>query len=428
MDREHPIPQEVSTYEFRLVGDMTIKQFMQVAAGALIALLLYSTNIAPYVKWPLIVISFMSGIALAFFPIQDRPLSKWIILFVKAIYSPTVYVWDKNAKEHQYFAAEDTNIGTAPGVMLNSQQVSAPLPAVAAVDNEPGVMEENKLDQTEEAFLEKLDSQFSVSPIQNTGGTQVQSENQNSQQSSVTVPKTEGVQVEGGETPNQSQAPETQQTSQVGSELTPQYGQPDPSAKAAIFSPDASPPSPPTNPNVVVGQVLDSEGKIVDGAILEILDSNGRSVRALRSNNLGHFMIVTPLVNGNYKITVEKDGFEFEPVTFEAKDRIIPPIAIWAKGKEEKAEQNNQEEQVVPDEIAEDLPAQTEPATTMQSKTASFDVNTGDISTDTTSNNDAILIKPVTQEISDNEEENKVDQNPSGNLYNADDQNKNQNF
>jgi len=40
MEAEHPIPQQISAYQFRLVGDMTIKQFFQVAAGALIALLI----------------------------------------------------------------------------------------------------------------------------------------------------------------------------------------------------------------------------------------------------------------------------------------------------------------------------------------------------------------------------------------------------
>ena len=65
MEAEHPIPQQISAYQFRLVGDMTIKQFFQVAAGALIALLIYSMAIPYYVKWPLVLISFLSGVAFA---------------------------------------------------------------------------------------------------------------------------------------------------------------------------------------------------------------------------------------------------------------------------------------------------------------------------------------------------------------------------
>jgi hypothetical protein len=46
---------------------------------------------------------------------------------------------------------------------------------------------------------------------------------------------------------------------------------------------------------------------------------------------LGHFIIVTPLANGTYEIITEKEGINFEPVSFEAKGEIIPPMAINAK-------------------------------------------------------------------------------------------------
>lgn len=88
---------------------------------------------------------------------------------------------------------------------------------------------------------------------------------------------------------------------------------------------------PPSRPNTVVGQVLNPDGKIIEGAILEIKDADGRPVRALKTNKLGHFMIVTPLVNGKYEMMTEKENLSFEPVTFEAIGEIIPPIAIWSK-------------------------------------------------------------------------------------------------
>ena len=96
------------------------------------------------------------------------------------------------------------------------------------------------------------------------------------------------------------------------------------------FSKNVVPPLPATRENVVVGQVLDEFGQIVEGTILEIKDTNGRPVRALKSNKLGHFMIATPLVSGEYSIQAEKEGYQFEPYTFKAENKIIPPIAIWA--------------------------------------------------------------------------------------------------
>jgi hypothetical protein len=42
-------------------------------------------------------------------------------------------------------------------------------------------------------------------------------------------------------------------------------------------------------------------------------------------------MVVTPLSNGRYEIITEKDGFIFDPVTFDAMGNLIPPILIRAK-------------------------------------------------------------------------------------------------
>lgn len=100
------------------------------------------------------------------------------------------------------------------------------------------------------------------------------------------------------------------------------------------FSVNAAPPMPPDKPNTIVGQVMDPEGKIIEGAILEIKDDVGRPVRALKTNKLGHFIIVTPLQTGTYRLTTEKQGFTFDEITFEAKGDLIPPIAIKASGKE----------------------------------------------------------------------------------------------
>lgn len=371
MDREHPIPQEVSTYEFRLVGDMTIKQFMQVAAGALIALVIYSSNMEPYVKWPLILISFLSGVALAFFPIEDRPLSTWIVLFIKAIYSPTIYVWDKNARKYNYFLPETDEAANQPlPTPTNAASVAPTSPALSAVQPE----EQSKLDTQEQEFLTKVNAQFTTPKISQPANTSSPSTNPAPTQAQETavpvsvpnvnqinIPNTTSsapspaqtvarpdvkipyaaapeIEIKPKETVFVNQLPVDSQTqTQVGGEITPLATAPQQPTVSATFSPDASPPAPPTMPNVVVGQVLTPEGGIVDGAILEIKDEQGRSVRALRSNGLGHFMIVTPLTVGKYTIAAEKEGYNFDPVSVEVADRIIPPIAIWAKGQNQES-------------------------------------------------------------------------------------------
>ena len=51
----------------------------------------------------------------------------------------------------------------------------------------------------------------------------------------------------------------------------------------------------------------------------------------LRSNKAGHFQIVTSLPNGSYRIEVDREGYEFDPILIEATGELINPIAIRAK-------------------------------------------------------------------------------------------------
>lgn len=87
----HPIPQNVTNFEFHLVGDMTLKQFGYLAAGLGFAFLIFTTlsTVQPIIAWPLIIISALLGVAFAFLPIQERPLDHWVAAFFKAIFQPT---------------------------------------------------------------------------------------------------------------------------------------------------------------------------------------------------------------------------------------------------------------------------------------------------------------------------------------------------
>ena len=320
----HPIPQQISSYQFRLVGDMTLKQFFQLGGGALFALLIYATHLHPIVKWPLIVFSFSLGAALAFLPFEERPLSRWLIAFFTAVYSPTIFLWKKSEKVVDYYLPED----------VTEPIPSTPLPVSPLTKNEPNT----KLDQKEQGFLSKISGLFSqyepVQPETLPAQTARVEKLVVPEQSPILVsPVAEGfrprIVVE--EKIVEQEAPEVKITA-----ATPTLTETGPTGGAsAEFSSEAAPPIPSTIPNTVSGQVFNDMGKIVEGAILEIRDLAGRPVRALRSNKVGHFLIVTALQNGQYDIITEKEGCIFDPISFEAKGDIIPPIVIKAKGHTE---------------------------------------------------------------------------------------------
>ncbi|MEK7525937.1 MAG: PrgI family protein [Patescibacteria group bacterium] len=335
---QHPIPQQISSYQFRLVGDMTLKQFFQVAAGALISLLIYSTGLHPVLKWPLIMFFLSFGAALAFLPFQERPLERWVLAFFRSIYSPTMYNWQPYPAAPAFYMSESTLTGNA----------GSPSGGSTASSNGSKLPFLSNLEEQENNFLNKLGTLFVATPmpVATTQPNQQIPILQDTTRPQVTIPQVGAVAIAPTSArPQFIVEAENNQSKQIinpSANVFSTSGVPAPSSNPstnqlsanpiqARFSSDAAPPSPAENPNLIVGQVMDSSGKIIEGAILEIKDDLGRPVRALKSNKAGHFMIVTPLLTGKYELTTEKDGFEFDPLTFETRGEIIQPIAIRAK-------------------------------------------------------------------------------------------------
>lgn len=337
MEQEHPIPQQISAYQFRLVGDMTLNQFFQVAGGALLSLAIYSSSLPTYFKWPLMVITFLFGIAFAFFPFQDRPLATWLILFFKAIYSPTIYIWKQGSEKREFFVSENTAVSTD----ASDQQASAASSTAQTSQDSSTTSISTKLESGEAEFLSKVERQLETPniiipppvtqtpqiPVTQTPQATVAEPTRNT----VSVVITEPVKVDVAPETVKQTVEENIKPTTLDEKFVPAQTQTLSGVVSANFIPEASPPLPPNIANVIVGQVLDPNGKIIDGAILEILDPQGRPLRALKSNKLGHFMIVTPLANGTYNLVTEREGYEFDPVSIDAKGEIIGPIAIISK-------------------------------------------------------------------------------------------------
>lgn len=94
---QHPVPRNISSFQFHLIGDMTLRQFAYMAGGCVSAFLVLKFFPLPaLVKWPIAAVFTFGGLAFAFLPIQERPLDKWLIAFIKSINSPTQYLWIKD--------------------------------------------------------------------------------------------------------------------------------------------------------------------------------------------------------------------------------------------------------------------------------------------------------------------------------------------
>jgi len=336
---QHPIPSQVSSYQFKLVGDMTLKQFLQLATGVVIALIIYATKLHPIIKWPLIIFFTLLGIGMAFFPIEGRPLEKWIVAFFKSIYSPTIYKWKKSDVAQKFYKEDaptpEHNFVAPKGEVVLEEYLES-LPGRGHKAAAP-------LEEAEKTFLKRIDTLY-TDHTTTPKPKQTMPTGQQTETSKVgnmfLVPKQTKPQVEKRKTPINVVVEEQISPGPTVSPVTPTLaGVKSKDGVQARFSIDAAPPLPPERPNTLSGQVMDAEGKIIEGAILEIKDVAGRPVRAVKTNKAGHFRIVTPLQNGKYEILSEKQGFDFENVTFMAENNIIPPIAVRAKSKVAVVEQ-----------------------------------------------------------------------------------------
>ncbi len=95
---QHPVPQNVTTFQFRLIGDMTIKQFGYLAGGAILAYICYKLPLPFFFTWPMATIAALAGVGFAFVPVEERPMDIWVMSFIKNVYNPTQFVWEKTAE------------------------------------------------------------------------------------------------------------------------------------------------------------------------------------------------------------------------------------------------------------------------------------------------------------------------------------------
>jgi hypothetical protein len=328
---QHPIPQQISSYEFRLVGDMTLKQFFQVSGGVIISLFLYGSGLPVYLKWPLIFLFVSLGGAIAFLPIEERPLQTWIFAFFKAVYSPTQFLWQKKPIKLEILE---------PGHYVNKRPIE---PTIMFQDktklNEylgslPAA--KNPLDEQEAAILTMYTNLFESTILPQNMPVESKILEETLEPAGIRIRTLSGPFVVEEEQPeaqifDQPQPQVAPVASYVNPSFPPRRGRPPkPIIKPIEYTNEIPVPATPPVPNLLVGMVSSPTGRIVEGAIMEIKDEAGNPVRALRTNKVGQFRIATPLPNGNYQIVTDKEGLQFNAYNLVLKGEIIPPFEIKA--------------------------------------------------------------------------------------------------
>jgi len=108
--RKHPVPQNVMDVEFKVVGDLTVRQVMYLFAGGMLVFIFFKSGLPFIWRWFFMIATGILAIAVAFIPIQERGLDKWLVSFLSAIKNPTQRVWRKSYNPPEYFLSDYAQI------------------------------------------------------------------------------------------------------------------------------------------------------------------------------------------------------------------------------------------------------------------------------------------------------------------------------
>jgi len=402
---QHPIPRNISSFQFHLIGDMTVRQFGYLISGFIIGFILYKTlPLPPLLSYPIIGAAVLSGFAFAFLPIQERPLDKWIVAFIKSILSPTQYLWQKvedmpdilayaynaqtkvlpqNHQEAHVDAKKKLenylqSLPAQPYQQINirekhyvdqTMQLFATTAATLAANFQPSmpqstIVQPPKLTAT---FQPQIKPVISVAPLKPPVASLQQTPSPPPAQTTIPAVKPVSLPVSRPPAEEDKIINLREEKEKLEEELIKLKDELAKTSAAAIIKPKeekeaAKPtiktvtpksavneigiPKLPQAPNIIMGIIKDSSKKLLPNIILTIKDTKGNPHRALKTNRLGQFSTATPLQNGIYYVEAEDPlkRYTFDIAEINLEGKIFLPIEISAKGeKEQIREQLNKE-------------------------------------------------------------------------------------
>lgn len=387
---QHAVPQDITGFKFKLVGDMTLKQFGELASGAILAYIFYASTLPAFLKWPLVTLLGFLGFALAFLPIEERPLDVWIINFIKAIYQPTLYLWKKNAAvtfDAPPLVRQPEPIEikqeVGPEIKTETKQEIKPVidkPAAAAAPP-PGPLSVEDLQKLRdsrqwelstaqkdlEETVAKLKSdlykaaQPKIVTVDVLGEKRDEKKNSSQAQlvdlvkqntdlsAQIETVKTKILGLRGMDTTQLqaqlttlSQQRETLEK-QIAGLREQLYKAPPPATEAVKMEGGAqirvvekpvvrqATMSLTEIPNIINGIVNSDGGIPLEGTVLLVKDKAGNSLRALKANKVGQFIASTPLENGTYYLEFEKPDYNFDVLELTLSGQVMQPIEIIGK-------------------------------------------------------------------------------------------------
>ncbi|MEX2007508.1 MAG: PrgI family protein [Candidatus Levyibacteriota bacterium] len=365
----HPIPQDITGFQFKLIGDMTIKQFAYLACGAVLAWIFYALPLPGIIKLPISAFFALAGVGFAFFPISGRPMDIMAVNFIKALFTPSQYVYQKtggslspigfmNAEEEPKNEVDKKEMVFFSSLFQRNQNNSQPqAPRIITSEvvggekprekKEPASQEGGNVQEKEEHLAQE--EQVIKKELQ---------EAKTQEEAAVNTPSSQDMHqkvLELEKILNETTAQRQELERQI-LELQKKLNNTQPQ-NALAFNADAPKketknvrsipsalarstgvPIAPDFPNLLTGIVKDPRGNPLPNILVEVKDKERNPVRAFKTNGLGQFASATALANGIYDIVFEdpRGQHKFDIVEINATGEIILPLEIISQDAREE--------------------------------------------------------------------------------------------
>lgn len=380
----HPIPQDITGFKFKLIGSVTVKQFLYLFGAGLLCYFFYSSPIFFLIKFPLILSIGGSGAALAFLPIDGRPLDKMIIYYLKAIPRENLYLFKKKGvdlyvetieipearkKKIQEIKAQKEETQIRKDIILSKLKrsffspdeielnflnkikpfleeaiIKSPMKKEAQTLSKPQVQAQNididtrlKRAQEAEQIQKKVREEEEKKRIEQASAFDMNKKLRELEARLLGDMRQKELPQEKPLDIDRAKTADTISTiNKPVEKATPQATQMRPQAHILAGFPVL-----PDVPNIILGIVKDPRGRVLPNIIVEVIDKSNNPVRAFKTNQLGQFASATPLPNGTYRILFEdpQKQHEFDTIEITLEGNIFSPLEVISTDAREKLRQ-----------------------------------------------------------------------------------------
>lgn len=275
---QHPVPKQVTTFEFKLIGWFTVKESIYLILFAGFSVVTYFLVQVPYLNIIMATLVALFGIALVFYKYNERPLDIWIKNLFTSIMQPSQFLYIKENPVPDFLK----------GVYITIDQGTA------------------------QTFV---DANKMLSNYMQQTGQQVQGD-QNKQDMNTLIHSTP------------AHAPSDQQPQQeTPTPVVTDDGVVQPTTQ------DIPNPVPATPHPFLSGIIRNSKEDPLENIMVYVNSDSGQVVRILKTNHNGIFATFHPLPSGTY-ILSPKDlsgNFFFDTMNVTVEGPLKEPLQIFSK-------------------------------------------------------------------------------------------------